>query len=53
MMHRKTEESLHSYLRRHYEKVSEQRARQFAAAQEEAVELEMVFDAPPVEVTGK
>ena len=51
MMHRKTEESLHTYLRRHYEKVSEQRARQFAA-QEEAVELEMVFDAPPVEVTG-
>ncbi len=52
MMHRKTEESLHTYLRRHYEKVSEQRARQFAAAQEEAVELEMVFDAPPVELTG-
>jgi hypothetical protein len=52
MTHRKNEECLHTNLRRHYEKVSEQRARQFAA-QEEAVELEMIFDARPVKAAGK
>jgi hypothetical protein len=52
MMDRNPDESLHSYLRRHYEKVSEQRARQFAE-RDEAVDLEMIFDAPPVELSGQ
>ena len=50
MVDRNTNESLHSYLRRHYEKVSEQRAKQFAKRDE--VELDLIYDAPPVEVSG-
>ena len=51
-VHRNNNESLHAYLRRHYEKVSEQRARRFAEQDETAVELELVYDAPPAEFCG-
>jgi hypothetical protein len=50
MEHRHKNETLHVYLRRHYEKVSQLRAKQFAEQDETAVELELVYDTPSVEV---
>jgi hypothetical protein len=50
MEHRHKNETLHVYLRRHYEKVSQLRARQFAEQDENAVELELVYDTLPAEV---
>jgi hypothetical protein len=50
MEHRHNNETLHVYLRRHYERVSQLRARQFAEQDESAVDLDMVYDSSPAEV---
>jgi hypothetical protein len=45
----KTEETLHIYLRRHFEKISKGTARQFAE-QREAAKVNVVPDARPADV---
>jgi hypothetical protein len=50
-MYRNREETFHAYLRRHYERISEQRARQLAEM-EAAVELETIFEEPSAEVNS-
>jgi hypothetical protein len=50
MLPHSAEESLHTYLRRHYDKVSQKRAGQFVEQKE--AEVKLVLTSPAVEVSG-
>ncbi len=50
MLSHNAEETLHIYLRRHFEKMSRKRAGQFTE-RAEAPDVDFVVDTPPVEVS--